>query len=343
MVFALALLSPVPRAYAMSFDDLWLRPDQQAARALAADDAKKAAEVARSPRWRGAAAYRGGDYASAATAFAETAKSADAAYNRGNALAKLGRYEDALAAYDEALGLAPDMADAAANRQAVEDWLKQQERQQQDNPQDSQQPSGSEPQSGDSSDAASGGDRSGQRPAGDARRPPGENSKSSEGESQAGDTEPTGSGNPNETPSPDGTRADEAGQDQAPRDDASGDSTNSQSKDPGSAENPAGPANPDDAGVQPSEEQQQALRRALDEQLANGEDPTGAGRAGEDQAGDDGDSQARAASPAETARSEQQQALEQWLERVPDDPGGLLRRKFLLEYQQRQRNGDDGE
>jgi Ca-activated chloride channel family protein len=30
------------------------------------------------------------------------------------------------------------------------------------------------------------------------------------------------------------------------------------------------------------------------------------------------------------------QAMRQELQRVPDDPGGLLRRKFLLEYQQRQ-------
>ena len=39
---------------------------------------------------------------------------------------------------------------------------------------------------------------------------------------------------------------------------------------------------------------------------------------------------------------EKQQALEQWLERVPDDPGGLLRRKFAIEYQRRmQQSGGD--
>jgi Ca-activated chloride channel family protein len=31
---------------------------------------------------------------------------------------------------------------------------------------------------------------------------------------------------------------------------------------------------------------------------------------------------------------EQRQALEQWLRRVPDDPGGLLRRKFQYQHQQ---------
>ena len=34
------------------------------------------------------------------------------------------------------------------------------------------------------------------------------------------------------------------------------------------------------------------------------------------------------------------QAMKQWLQRVPDDPGGLLRRKFQLEYQRRQQQGD---
>jgi Ca-activated chloride channel family protein len=38
---------------------------------------------------------------------------------------------------------------------------------------------------------------------------------------------------------------------------------------------------------------------------------------------------------------EEQQALEQWLRRVPDDPGGLLRRKFRYQTMQRLREGDN--
>jgi len=40
---------------------------------------------------------------------------------------------------------------------------------------------------------------------------------------------------------------------------------------------------------------------------------------------------------------EQKQALEQWLRRVPDDPGGLLRNKFKYQYdlnRQKERNGE---
>ena len=42
------------------------------------------------------------------------------------------------------------------------------------------------------------------------------------------------------------------------------------------------------------------------------------------------------------ASREEKQALEQWLNRIPDDPGGLLKRKFLYQYKQRDHQ-DEGE
>ncbi len=42
------------------------------------------------------------------------------------------------------------------------------------------------------------------------------------------------------------------------------------------------------------------------------------------------------AGQAETPRGEQQLAREQWLRQIPDDPGGLLRRKFMIEHLMRQ-------
>ena len=45
--------------------------------------------------------------------------------------------------------------------------------------------------------------------------------------------------------------------------------------------------------------------------------------------------------PKETAEArERRLANEAWLRRVPDDPGGLLRAKFLLEQKRRKREGD---
>ena len=40
---------------------------------------------------------------------------------------------------------------------------------------------------------------------------------------------------------------------------------------------------------------------------------------------------------------EQEQATEQWLRRIPDDPAGLLRRKFLYQYRQRSEPTQPGE
>ena len=52
------------------------------------------------------------------------------------------------------------------------------------------------------------------------------------------------------------------------------------------------------------------------------------------------DAQAAAAVRAETpAQREKRLANEAWLRRVPDDPGGLLRAKFKLEYERRQQGG----
>lgn len=82
--------------------DAWRRPDQQAH-----------ADVL-----RGIEAYRRRDYDRAAELFAR-GDTAIAHYNRGNALAKDGQLQEAVAAYDQALRRAPDMADARANRAAV--------------------------------------------------------------------------------------------------------------------------------------------------------------------------------------------------------------------------------
>ena len=77
------------------------------------------------PSRRGSAEYKRGNYQRALDNFAR-ASGADADYNRGNALAKLGRYQDAIAAYDKSIKQNPGGEDARANKAAVEALLKQQ-------------------------------------------------------------------------------------------------------------------------------------------------------------------------------------------------------------------------
>lgn len=73
----------------------------------------------------GTEAYRAGDFGRAAALYRQV-DSADGHYNRGNALAKAGDYEGAIAAYDRALELQPGMPDALANRQAVQAAMQRQ-------------------------------------------------------------------------------------------------------------------------------------------------------------------------------------------------------------------------
>jgi Ca-activated chloride channel family protein len=125
LVLALLVL-PVgmPAAHAATWSSLWANRNQRALQALHQGDAAQAQKLATAPDVRGAADYRAGDYAKAAKAFAQ-GDDARAQYNLGNALAKQGDYDKAIAAYKQALQRDPKLADAKANLQSVEDWLRQ--------------------------------------------------------------------------------------------------------------------------------------------------------------------------------------------------------------------------
>jgi Ca-activated chloride channel family protein len=231
MVVGGTVSAPQP-AMALGWDDLWLRADQQAARALQAGEPEQAAQLAHDPALRGTAEYKAGNFDAALDAFA-TQGDVDAEYNQGNALAQLQRYKDAIAAYDRALEQQPEMADALHNRAEVEKLLQQQEQEQQQEQQDQQQD-----------------DETGEQ-----------------GEQEDSEAE---------------------------QQDAS------------------------------SAEEQQA---GADEESQ--EDSQQSAEAEEEE------SEGEQAAEAEPLDSEEQRAAEQWLRRIPDDPGGLLRRKFLYQYKQR--------
>ena len=59
----------------------------------------------------------------------------------------------------------------------------------------------------------------------------------------------------------------------------------------------------------------------------------------EEQESSESNSEQNTPSQSSNEEFEDQQALEQWLRRIEDDPGELLRRKFRYQYRQRQLNG----
>ena len=117
----LLLAAPQP-SYAFSFDDLWLRPDQQGQYLLKHKRPAEAAEHFENPQWQGVALYEAGNYAEAARRFAE-GSDAYSHYNRGNALARAGELEAAIDAYEQALEAQPDLQPALKNKALVESLL----------------------------------------------------------------------------------------------------------------------------------------------------------------------------------------------------------------------------
>lgn len=285
LLLACLPLLPMP-AEAGTWQNLWQRPDQQAAQALREDRPQKAQQLARDPAWRGVAAYRAGDYAAAATDL-QHAPGSDPAYNRGNALAKAQHYQQAIKAYDEALKLDPANADARANRKTVEDWLRQQQKQQpqQKNP-------GQKKQSGQ----------------GD-----GKPQSANNGQGKNGKPDPAQQKSAQDGAQP----ADQKNQDQQSQADSSQDHSGDQPKPQTAQERAEQQAK--------AEQARQALKKQMDQELA--------AQSGKPMKQDS--PHQLGALAKDDPQSKLPANIRQALQRVQDDPGALLRRKFELEYQER--------
>ena len=217
------------------WEDLWASKDQQAQAALKQERAEDAAVLARDPAIAGEAFYRSGDFTRAGQSWSQLDQ-ADSHYNRGNSMAQAGELEAALAAYDAALALDPEMEDAIFNRALVEQMKQEQEQQQQEQ----------EDSEGESSDEQSG------------------------DESEQG----------------------EQGEEESSEDQQDGEQSDKESDEQQEGEEEA----------KPSESEME-----------------------------------------QNWSEEDAQAMEQWLRRIPDDPGGLLRRKFRNQHQRRGAPADESE
>lgn len=94
---------------------------------------------------------------------------------------------------------------------------------------------------------------------------------------------------------------------------------------PGQSARASGDAAPQAGDAQREAQAAEAQRRAMEQALAEGAEAP--------------DSAAQAAHAEQIEASEQQQATDQLLRQIPDDPGALLRRKFALEHRRRVMEG----
>ena len=301
LVLVVGLALPPQPAMASAWDDLWQRSDQQAAKALDAADYAKASELATDTSRRGSAEYKRGNYQLALDNFAR-ASGTDADYNRGNALAKLGQYQDAIAAYDKSLKQNPGGEDARANKAAVEALLKQQQQAQQqvsNSPRDASQKDQNQSNGG------------------------GHNSSPSKAHDQS--SKEGKSGQPNAS----------SGQGQQPANakKPDGGSQNGEQSRESGKNNEFAEAAKKLAG-------QRAGAKADESQSSNGTPGGNAADQSQATANAKQRPQGGSADSAQPLDSEERMAAEQWLRRIPDDPGGLLRRKFLYQYRQRAQHAD---
>lgn len=265
LCFALLLILPLPKnSYALGWQDLWQTKDQQAQQAYKKKDFTKAAEQFENPDWKAAAQYKAGEYDQALENL-KNSKSGSSAYNQGNTLAQTGKLEEAIKAYEKALGLNPNDADAKYNKDVVEKALEKQKQEQQN------QKKGDKQQSKDDSQ----------------KNKEDEQSEQSEEQKQSG-----------EKP------------EQKPEQKQSDKQQSEENQQQGKAE-----------PKKPEAEKPEQAEQGKDKKQGKEQVPTNI-------------------QPAD----EQQQANEQWLKRIPDDPAGLLKRKFKYQYGQRgrQANGDAG-
>lgn len=254
------------------------------------------------PLWRGSAYYRQQDYQQAINEFAKS-DTPQAHYNRGNALAKLGRLDEAMSAYSKALEQNPNLKDAEHNRSLVEELLKQQNnQQQQDQSNESQSQQSSEqpsPEQGSSEQQSS--EQASSEQQGQSQQSP-QNGQSGQNGSQQSTPEQQGSENLSDT--------------------APNQSADSQNQEFGPDDDSSMFGNPNDNNANGDEELDQAVLDKLAEQQKK-------------QQQKDQNSPSAGTPGASEGMSEEELSLEQWLRRIPDDPAGLLRRKFEYEANQR--------
>jgi Ca-activated chloride channel family protein len=312
LLLPLLLLGHPPQANAFEFDSLWKTPDQRGAALLDSDPAT-AAEHFNDPAWKASAQYRAGDFAAAAESYAKLPGS-DAIYNRGNALAKAGKLDEAIAAYEEALIQDPTMSDAERNKKILED-LKEQQEQQQNQDQSGEGDKQNQDQQSQSSDQENQDNQKGQ--------------DGQDGQAQDS-SEQSQSGQENADQQNDGKNQQQKNGEQGQQNDQGEQGDHDQQDQAESAAE--------------QDEKQQAEQRAAElaedyAKQAAEQNPAGAATNQDEAASDENSAQA-AVTENQHPLSEEDQSRELLLRQIPDNPGNLLRNKFQYQQRLRQQRGN---
>jgi Ca-activated chloride channel homolog len=311
-VLSFMLLAAGTARAAGPWSELWQTADQRGEALLREGQPAAAAKVFSDPRRRAYAELKAGDYAAAAKGF-EAFDDREAHYDRGNALARAGDLQNALKAYDAALKLDPQDKDARHNRDLVAKALEQQKQKEQGSPQPQSKPQQQQAKPGDKPPPQPG--SNGDDPQKQAASPPPQSGASAASKPSSQDNSKAGQ-------KPEAS-ASSASSQPTPAEAAS--SAGNGEKQAAEAQARSEPSAPDAAASSPADSEAQA-RRDVDRGTAASSPRASGGASAPQRAGET------------TPRSERQLAEDQWLRRIPDDPGGLLRRKFMIQHMQRQQS-----
>ena len=295
LVIAPMLSIPQP-SHALSWEDLWSRSDQQASQAMSEGDTETAQQQFKDPNWKAAAAYRNGDFDTAVELYSDNAN------NPNN------RNENQTNHYNQ--------GNALAKSGKLEEAIESYEKALTQNPdnEDAQfnkdliekllQQQQQQQQDGDSSNQD--------------QQQDGQNGQQSEGDQSQGDQS---QGDQNQE-----------GQNQQ-NDSQENDSQQNESQEENSQSS-------QDSSDEASDTESSKNKQDSEQEDTPTEEPKSAEGS---KPNDDSDStespDPSQGSPQELSTEqmseEEKQAMEQWLRKIPDDPGGLLREKFRYEAKKR--------
>lgn len=244
------------------YSSIWKNKDASGLKAWKDNNYDSASQLFNQPQWQASAYYKKGEYKKALELFKQD-DSATGHYNRGNALAHLQQYEEAITAYEQALKKDASLVQAKKNKEIVTRLRREQEKQE-------------------------------------------DNEKNKDGQDKDEQTK-------NSEDDPEGRQDEQSNSNKADEDKEESEQ-NSNSSD----------SNKDQPSSKPDENKE--------EPNTNGKESS-TSQAKEDKKGDD--SEGQAVSNFERLNDEEKQELEQLLRKIPDDPSGLLKRKFEYEFQKR--------
>jgi Ca-activated chloride channel family protein len=293
-------------------DKVFKNADQRGKLAFDNSDYDAASELFEDTQWRAASAYKKGDYESAARLYNELLKNKGTSntnnlYNQGNTLAKLGKLEEAIKLYEQTLMVDGDHQQALQNKKIVEEMLKQQQndpnQQQDSNDQNSDE-------NGQQQDSEQQGDSDSQE---QEQSQDGESQENGQQGDQNGEQQSQGQQTPEqqkEQKSEQQTNASDEALKQNAEEQAQEESDASPTDEQQDQESPASNKPNEQTGEQGTTEQEQqaAISNQIDAENLTPE------------------------------QKEEMQRMQMILNKVPDDPAYLLKRKMQLEAYKRKNN-----